>query len=353
MKVFNQNFIDDLLNYTEKRKPDFNNILKVLAKQRPSRYTLFEFFLNGGLYTRLAGRSAYSNKAELLKIRIDAFRAAGYDYVTIPASDLFFPCNEVAKAKSYSLNDGAVIFDRESFLAYDWPDPDDFAKTSLIEELEEHLPEGMKFIVSGPGGVLENAVALLGYENMCYLTVDDPDLLLDVFDNIGSRIVRYYELALKYGSVGAFISNDDWGFATQTMLSVADMRKYVFPWHKKLTETIHGGGRPVLLHSCGNAEQIYDDMIDVLKYDGKHSYEDKIMPVEQAYEKLNPRIAVLGGLDMDFVCRRTPEEIYNRACEMLKRTERRGGYALGTGNSVPDYLPDQNYFAMIAAAIVN
>jgi uroporphyrinogen decarboxylase len=36
---------------------------------------------------------------------------------------------------------------------------------------------------------------------------------------------------------------------------------------------------------------------------------------------------------------------------MLERTAGRGGYALGTGNSVPDYVPDENYLAMIRAAL--
>jgi uroporphyrinogen decarboxylase len=90
-----------------------------------------------------------------------------------------------------------------------------------------------------------------------------------------------------------------------------------------------------------------------MKYDGKHSYEDKILPVEQAYERLNPEIAVIGGLDLDFICRKTPREIYSRACGMLEKTSRRGGYALGSGNSIPDYTPYENYLAMLAAAIVN
>jgi len=28
----------------------------------------------------------------------------------------------------------------------------------------------------------------------------------------------------------------------------------------------------------------------------------------------------------------------------------RGGYGLGTGNSVPEYVPRENYFAMLSAA---
>jgi uroporphyrinogen decarboxylase len=211
----------------------------------------------------------------------------------------------------------------------------------------------MKLIVMGPGGVLENVTFLVGYEGLCYLLADDPELVEEIFDAVGSRLVKYYEAALQYDSVGACISNDDWGFNTQTMLSVPDMRKYVFKWHTKIAATIHNAGRPAILHSCGQLSAVYEDIITDMKYDAKHSYEDKIQPVEAAYDALNPRIAVLGGLDLDFVCRKTPREVYGRACAMLEKTRERGGYALGSGNSIPYYVPLENYLAMIAAAVVN
>jgi len=114
---------------------------------------------------------------------------------------------------------------------------------------------------------------------------------------------------------------------------------------------VHAAGKPIILHSCGKLTEVYDDIIDSIGYDGKHSYEDAIEPVEDAYERLHNRIAVLGGIDVDFVCRRGPEEVYQRSRAMLDRTAGRGGYALGTGNSVPEYVPDENYFAMITAAL--
>ncbi|MFW5915743.1 MAG: hypothetical protein ACOCTQ_04640 [Planctomycetota bacterium] len=54
---------------------------------------------------------------------------------------------------------------------------------------------------------------------------------------------------------------------------------------------------------------------------------------------------------MDYVCRNQPGEIYERRRAMLERASDRGGYAPGTGNSVPDYVPDEHYFAMITAAL--
>jgi uroporphyrinogen decarboxylase len=88
-----------------------------------------------------------------------------------------------------------------------------------------------------------------------------------------------------------------------------------------------------------------------MKYDAKHSYEDLIVPVEDAYERWGRRIAILGGIDVDFLCRSTPDAIRARSRAMLDRSAARGGYALGSGNSIPGYVPDEGYFAMIAAAL--
>jgi uroporphyrinogen decarboxylase len=128
------------------------------------------------------------------------------------------------------------------------------------------------------------------------------------------------------------------------------MRGYVFPWHKRIVDAVHAAGKPVILHSCGHFERILDDM-SAIGFDGRHSYEDVILPVEEAYERHRDRFAILGGIDLDFVCRSTPEEVHARSRAMLERAAARGGYALGTGNSVPDYVPDENYFAMIRAAL--
>jgi len=54
-----------------------------------------------------------------------------------------------------NFNDGFVITDRASFEAYPWPNPD-AADYSMLDILGKELPDGMKFIGFGPGGVLEN-----------------------------------------------------------------------------------------------------------------------------------------------------------------------------------------------------
>ena len=105
-----------------------------------------------------------------------------------------------------------------------------------------------------------------------------------------------------------------------------------------------------MLHSCGNYSKIIDDVIYDMKFDGRHSYEDNIIPVERAYSDLKGKIAVLGGIDINYLMTETPEHIYARCRNMLELSEECGGYALGSGNSISRHMPQENYFAMLRAA---
>jgi uroporphyrinogen decarboxylase len=93
-----------------------------------------------------------------------------------------------------------------------------------------------------------------------------------------------------------------------------------------------------------------DDIIDDMHYDAKHSFEDNIVAVEKAYELWGDRIAILGGIDLDFLCTKSLNEIRKRAENLIAITDNKG-YALGSGNSIPPYVPDENFHAMREVAL--
>ena len=339
--------------HKKNRNPDFNRLLKVLKREKTDLPVLFEYFMNNTVYSILTENEGLPSE-EVLRDRVKtvlAYKNAGYDYATfLPPEEFVFYLRENEESESVSLNDGAGITTREALESYPWPDPDK-VDLSVLERMEPYIPEGMKLVASAPDGVEETVIELVGYENLCYMIVDEPDLVKSVFDEVGQRLVDYYARVVDHDIVGACINNDDWGFNTQTLISHEDMERWLFPWHKKINDVIHAAGKPVILHSCGNIYPLMDRVIDYLEVDGKHSYEDSIMPVEAAWEKYHDRISIMGGIDMDFVVRSTPGDIYKRSKEMLERTGSSGGYALGTGNSVPEYVPPENYFAILKAAL--
>ena len=334
------------------RTPNFeDNLLRVLKGQCPERATLFEIIIDRKFYPILAGHEQeIGGELGALRFKTEALAKAGYDIAPCYASNFRICLPKPKKTgASVSLNDNTFINDWESFEKYPWPDPKDY-DTSTLEKIIPYMPEGMKLLSLGPGGVLENVMDIVGYDNLCIMLYEEPELVQTIFDHVGERIIKYYEAAVGIDSVGVICSNDDWGFNTQTFLSPDNMRKYVFPWHKKIVDLAHKNGKPCMLHSCGNYSQIIDDVIDDMKYDGRHSYEDNIIPVEKAYADLKGRIPVLGGIDLNFLLTKTPNEIYTRCRNMLDLAKDFGGYALGSGNSITQHVPIENYLAMLRAA---
>lgn len=158
--------------------PDFNNFLAVLSRSKPKRPTLFEFHINDRVCRKLAGKvSCVHDDLHRYVTRIQAFRNAGYDYALLNIPGFSFNAGLVQQELTRSMNEGAVITDRASFDRYEWPDPDK-ADYGMLDRLFSELPQGMKLIVYGPCGVLENVIRLVGYENLCFKTIDDERLML-------------------------------------------------------------------------------------------------------------------------------------------------------------------------------
>ena len=141
--------------------------------------------------------------------------------------------------------------------------------------------------------------------------------------------------------------SDDMGFKTGLLLSPADLREFVLPGHKELAAISHEAGKPYLLHSCGKLAEILDDLIDDVRIDAKHSFEDTIEDVREVKHTYGRRIGLLGGIDVDFLCRSDERAIRARVRDTLDRCMPGGGYCLGTGNSVANYIPLDNYLAML------
>jgi len=71
------------------------------------------------------------------------------------------------------------------------------------------------------------------------------------------------------------------------------------------------------------------------------------MPVEEAYRRWSGRIAIIGGVDMNLLAAGSEEDVRRRTREILDVCGLAGHYVLGTGNSVANYLPLNNYLAMV------
>ena len=238
-----------------------------------------------------------------------------------------------------------VITNRKEYQAYRWPSPEEVS-IAPVEYAATRMPPGMKVMLVYMG-VFEDLKQLMGFEPLAYATADDPELIDDILEQLTGIAEYTVGLAAAHPATGAVFYAEDMGFNSGTLLSPAFMKEHVIPRQKRIADACHHHGKPFLLHSCGNVIALMDDFIDVVGIDAKHSFEDKILPVEEWYARWGDRISIIGGVDMDLLSRGSEGEVRARTRQILEACAPGGGYCMGSGNTAANYVKLENYYAMI------
>ena len=281
----------------------------------------------------------------------------GYDVLRIELG-LYFPRLALSSTDSTmksgrrdwaDLNTG-VIVDWASFESYPWPRVED-VDFSPLEYVSANLPDGMGILVSHAAGVFEHLSELLSFQKLCYLLYDDPDLVKATCDRIGKLMFDFYRQVVDFPHVVALFPGDDMGFRSGTLISHQHLRDLILPWHACYSRIAHEKGLCYFLHSCGNVYGLMSDLLDVVKIDAKHSFEDAVLSVEEFLATYGGRVAALGGLDVDFVSQSSPDDVREYVYKKITACAPYGRFAIGTGSSVTSYIPPGNYLAIIETVL--
>jgi len=240
-----------------------------------------------------------------------------------------------------------IISSWQDFESYSWPSLD---KLDLwpFEFTSKNLPGGMGIFASFSPGVFEVLFnELFGLETLSYLLYDKPDLVQAAADRVGELIYGAYEKIIGLDNLVGFFQGEDMGFKTATLFPPDALRKYILPWHKRFAQLAHDNELLYILHSCGCVESIMEDLIEDVRIDAKHSFEDAIMPVAEFKRKYGDRVSVLGGVDVNKLCQLKEKELRQYIRNILDKCMSGGGYALGSGNSITNYVPIENYLIML------
>ena len=348
-----------------KPEPDYTRLVRAFRRQGdPQHVPFLELFADPEVIAAFLNepvpRAAYETGTHaemeiLLDQKIRFWHKLGYDAivqgVTLDIPGLL-PLESVDTAE-YSRTSRKWVNEKasqitcwEDFERYPWPrieNTDYFP----MEYMAEHLPEGMGILAEVPGGIYELVSWLMGYETLSLAIYEQPGLVEAMVERIKGVVLPVLRSLVQMERVIGVWLGDDLGFKTGTLISPRHLRQYVLPVQREMAEITHERGLPFLLHSCGNLSSIMEDLINEVKIDAKHSFEDVIEPVERFSLLYGKRVAVIGGVDVDLLCRGTEEQVRRRTREVLQSCAPGGGYILGSGNSIANYMPLRNFMAMV------
>lgn len=347
------------------KNPNFNRLLTVLWREgEPDKIPFFEVYVDKEVVEAYTGeilrpmRISYRNEIDLhLKYIVKFYQKLGYDYIPLRISP-DFPRNN-----SLFTDDGAniprnqrewldenrgIIKNRKDLDEYPWPEPEDLVNLHLfyIKILRKYLPRGMK-VIPYTSGIFENVTRLLGIKPFIYKIYQEPSLIRDIFQKVGYLISFYIKAVSEEDEVGAITYNDDMGYNKGPIMSPRFFKLYVFPWQKRCVNFVHKNDKPFILHSCGNLKILMDDLINYVHIDAKHSFQDIFYPVTEFKRLYGKRIAILGGVDIDNLARMPLLEFRKYIKNIINECAVGGGYSLGSGNTITNYVKLENYLTML------
>ncbi|MCP4785353.1 MAG: hypothetical protein GY903_30395 [Fuerstiella sp.] len=348
--------------------PDFENLRKaLLCDGEPDRVPLFEGTVADDIKKQYLGRELNG-----LEDEVEFCMTAGYDFVPLTiglrqtlrgettgimgtrsvdttvleaAEANYNPFKKETSTRMWAEHGEGIIRDDASFDAFDWPDPDDFSYDT-VERLGKILPDNAKAIIN-VGYIFTAPWMLMGLEPFCISLALGEDLAKRLIERVGQIQKKVVENLVQYDCVGAIRMPDDLGYTTGLIVSPRLLREHIFPWNKEIGDVVHKAGLLYLLHSDGRLYDVIDDLVEC-GFQAIHPCEKASMDIAEVKSKYFGRLCVCGNIDLDSTLTLgTPSEVEEEVRMRLRTVAPGGGYCCGASNSVPEYVPYDNYIAMI------
>jgi uroporphyrinogen decarboxylase len=99
------------------------------------------------------------------------------------------------------------------------------------------------------------------------------------------------------------------------------------------------------MHSDGDLSVLMEDLI-TMGLDVIQPIDPSCMDMAKVKKQWGDRICLIGNVSNELLRSATTQEIEARVKELLRDAAPGGGFALGSGNSVPNWAKYENYLAM-------
>ncbi len=248
---------------------------------------------------------------------------------------------------------------RREIASYRFPDPQplpDVYRSAMRAWTRRADPPAI-VVEATPGGILEIASWLRGYEDFLSDLVADPPLA----DYLMERVLEYklacWEMFL--GSIDdefdVAFESDDLGTQRGPMISLEVYRRHIKPLHGRLFDGIRRlAGRPVpiALHSCGGVSEFLPDLVDIGL--------DILNPVQVSAAGMDPAVLKQrfgrdltfwgGGIDTQHVLPfGSPQDVRDEVRRRIDQLSPGGGFVFAAVHNIQGTVPSQNIAALFEA----
>jgi len=325
--------------------PDIEQLLITLRRGKGNHIPLVELGIHPTIKEKFLGQPILS-----LEDDIHFWRSAGYDYIKLqPQVDFNIPGHNsdesITQSITWAPEGQGLITSWDQFEKFDFTDASQIGY-SAFDQVGKLLPDGMG-VIGQYGDIFTMTWELMGFEGFSYAIYDQPDLIQAIIDKIAAPVISMFEYFVENDVVDAIWYSDDIAYISGLMMGPDVLHRYFFPWLKKIGDLATQNNKPLIYHSDGILWDVMDDIIDC-GVDALHPIEPKAMDIVEVKQKYGDKLCLIGNLDVgDVLTLGTVEDVRKQVEFNIENVGFNGGYCVGSGNSITDYVKIENYLTLI------
>jgi uroporphyrinogen decarboxylase len=172
-----------------------------------------------------------------------------------------------------------------------------------------------------------------------------PEFVRDLLNTIADYNIAQVKAALKY-DIDAVYFGDDWGQQRGLQMGPKLWRKFICPVLKRMYDVVHAGGKYVFIHSCGDVDEVFDDLIGI-GVNCFNPFQPEVMDVAALMQHYRSRLTFHGGLSTQHTLPYGSVDAVREEASRLIEMGRDGGYIFAPAHDVQGDVPLENMLAFI------
>ena len=189
---------------------------------------------------------------------------------------------------------------------------------------------------------------VIGLEDTMKMIAEDRDFLEELLEISTEWCVKFCAAAIKNG-VDFVWPADDVAFKTGLFLPPALMREIWAGRMKRICAPAVSAGKPVMFHSDGKVDDLIPMLLD-MGVDCVHPVDPYGCDYREMKKKFGSAVCFAGNIDIEFpLAHGTPADVEKDVKAHMDAMKQGGGYVCGSSHSIVNYVPHDNFIAMLNA----
>ncbi len=239
----------------------------------------------------------------------------------------------------------APVLKEPTLEGYRFPNPEDPRFFQDIDSEITRKPTLFRVFQIG-FSLFERAWTLRGMENFLMDLYVNPDFTHDLLGRIADYNLIQINKALTY-DIDAIYFGDDWGQQHGLIMGYDLWKEFILPQLKRMYERVRAAGKIVMIHSCGDVDELFPDLI-LAGVSCFNPFQPEVMDVDSLISQYRTRLCFHGGLSIQKILPfGTVQEVKDETNRLIG-LGMNGGLILSPSHSVESDTPFENILAFIS-----